>query len=93
MPANNKRYMRIYMRQWRDRKRKELIKVLGGECVKCGESRHPVLVFHHKNGKSKGGNHEVINGGMQNLLNVIGLVKEGRKDEIELLCERCHDEL
>lgn len=93
MTTNNKTYMKLYMRKYRRNLRLWLIEELGGKCVRCGEAWYPLLVFHHKNGCSHGGDHNFIVGGMQNLLHVQKLLIMGRKDELELLCTRCHNGL
>ena len=67
-------------------KKIKAIKLLGGKCIKCGESRYYVLDFHHKDGTIK---HNTVN-----------RLKTGRwsilKNEIlkcELLCANCHGEM
>jgi hypothetical protein len=73
----------------RRRRKEELVKLLGGQCVKCGYHKSPgALSFHHKNPKKKC--FDISNNG--NMMQDWGLVKHEAL-KCELLCLNCHAEL
>lgn len=86
MTTNSREYMRAYYRS----KRKEVLDKLGGKCVLCGDNDHNALEIHHKNGYGGKNHPNGSRGGIDNLWNAIKHIREGRQDELELLCWRCH---
>lgn len=75
---------REYQRNWIKNKRENLIKMMGGKCVKCDSIEN--LQFHHKNQYEKEFNINHILSYKQSFI-----VKELEK--CELLCEKCHKEM
>lgn len=70
-----------YILQWN--KKIKAINLLGGKCKKCGEERHWLLSFHHKNTEEK-------EFGINVLKNSRWSIIEKEVLKCELLCERCH---
>lgn len=91
MTTNSKEYMRMYMRKYRQSTKFELIEKLGYHCIICGCGKPVLLQFHHANGYSGKLHPNGSRGGHENLRDIQKLLKEGRKDEIVLLCKRCHE--
>jgi len=74
-----KNYRRKYPnknREWQEKRTFEVINNLGGKCNKCGYSKIPALVFHHKKG-----NKEKKRDWMK---------KDYDLNKLLLLCANCH---
>lgn len=71
------------------RRRVEILSFLGNKCNICGESDPAKLQIHHKYGYKGKLNPKTLRR-VNNLSDVQRLIKEGKKDEIELLCVTCH---
>lgn len=50
-PRTRAEYMRSYVRDWRQRRRVQLIELLGGKCVRCGSTND--LEFDHIDPETK----------------------------------------
>lgn len=66
--------------------RKDAIKVLGGRCAACLNDDFRVLTFDHVDG---GGDAD-RGGRNQNNRSVMRQVRDGERDDIQLLCANCH---
>jgi len=78
-----------YLRDKRNRRKEELVKLKGGKCQRCGYSKSlSALGFHHKKGKVKKFN---ISGKNLSHKTWKELVEESEK--CELLCSNCHAEV
>lgn len=93
MVTNSKRYMRMYMRTYRTNIRNTLLIAYGSQCALCGCSELYKLEFHHRNGYNGMLHPNGSRGGHENMLDVQRLIKDGRKDEIQLLCKSCHESI
>lgn len=85
MPTNNRTYMKAYYH----RKRKEVITALGGTCIFCGESDISELRIDHRNGYKGAHSPNGSRGGMRNLFDIIKLIKNGKKNELQIVCRSC----
>jgi hypothetical protein len=84
----NKKWVREYVIGRKHKRKKELIKLLGGKCQKCGYiGCLAVFEFHHLDPKTKE-KHDDCNLYMTKVF--LKLVLDGK---IQLLCCRCHREL
>lgn len=77
-----------YMRDYYHRKQKEVYAVLGDKCSICGSLYN--LEIDHVNGYENSNNGYQGRGGWQNLNDVLKMLKEGRKNELRILCKDCN---
>ena len=78
MPTMSTEYLVDYYK----RKRRKLLKILGGECVCCGSKKK--LEFDHINGRSW----EVTDIGSHR--RICRYFKEAKKGKIQILCHECN---
>lgn len=67
--------------------RQDAISQLGGKCAECGNNDYRVLQFDHIDG---GGDAD-RGGRNQNNRSVMREVRDGKRDDIQLLCANCHN--
>ena len=85
---NGKQYKRDYQRQYLRELRLEVIKALGGKCVRCGFSDSRALQIDHING---GGNHERKFLGFSSGFHRKVLVSiSNNEGKYQLLCANCN---
>jgi len=84
----HKEYLNKLSRECIRNRRKEVLKILGGKCVKCGKDDWRCLQIDHVHG---GGRKEIIllYRGISYYNKVIKEVKSGSKD-YQLLCANCN---
>jgi hypothetical protein len=74
-------YMKKYMKERRDNRRKELHEKFGNKCIKCGSAEN--LQFDHIDPKTK----------VDTIANLIdGPLLEPELKKCQLLCAKCHEE-
>jgi len=72
---------------WRQRKKEELVRLFGGECVICGYNRSNwALEFHHRDPSQKDFS---ISG--KNIVSMNAYIEEAKK--CVLVCSNCHKEI
>lgn len=70
------------------RKKLWVFEQLGFSCSECGSINN--LTIEHKNGYAEKYCKNGTRGGRQNLQHAINLIKNGKKDELEILCFNCN---
>ena len=79
-----------YLRDFRERRKKELIEYKGGKCIKCGYNRCiAALEFHHRDPAQKD---FTIGNNKANRSKTLEAIKK-EVDKCDLLCSNCHREV
>lgn len=83
----NKEYAAIYQRDWKRKRRLQVIDHYGGRCLCCGETRWQFLALDHKDG---GGTKHREETGARGDAMIDWILKNNFPDLFQILCHNCN---